>query len=77
MKEFGTRGYTPLRLTNAWLAEKFPCLNRNVEGIPLGEVTEIELWRDEAGLSSDLFCDVIFLMDLESGILISKTGCAK
>ena len=33
------------------------------------DITEIELWRDDAGISSDWFCDVIILFDPEAGIL--------
>ena len=43
---------------------------RTEDGIILSEITEIELWRDDAGLGSDWFCDVIFLLDLEAGLLI-------
>ena len=41
---------------------------RSEDGKALVDVIEIELWRDNAGLSPDWFCDVIFLVDLETGI---------
>ena len=44
---------------------------RSEDGKPLGEVTEIEMWRTDSGLASDWFCDVIILMDFDSGIMTS------
>ena len=45
----------------------FSFFDRTEDGIILTEITEIELWRDDAGLGSDWFCDVIILLDLQSG----------
>ena len=47
--------------------------DRSEDGKILSEITEIELWRDDTGLGSDWFCDAIFLLDLEAGILVSNT----
>ena len=50
--------------------DNFPVSLVAEDGKPLGRVQQIELWRDDAGLGSDWFCDLIILLDLGEGASI-------
>ena len=50
--------------------DNFPVSLVAEDGKPLGRVQQIELWRDDTGLGSDWFCDLIILLDLGEGASI-------
>ena len=47
--------------------DNFPIKLVADDGELLGNVEEIELWRDDFGLGSEWFCDLIVLLDMENG----------